>query len=489
MNALIGYTGFVGSNLIEHLDEKTTKYYNSKNIEEIKNETFDTVYCCGLYAEKWKINQSPMDDLNSIEKLQNLLKTISCKTFVLISTVDVFDSNLIQTEDDLVVSLNSYAEHSYGKHRFQMEQFCKKVYSNTYIFRLPALFGKGMKKNALYDMLNSNNLHLLNSDSKFQWYNVSWLYDDIEFFINKNIHEVNFVLEPISLNLIQKLFLPNIKLNNDCDKKVSYNLLSKYFKQKRSLDELLLSMKEFIKNYKKNTNLLVSELAWPKEYDYLMETFLSLNNINDLEAVPSKRNWDLSSYKSVYSIQSLLYNSSINIFKEQEEFISTISRILDQNSSVKVLIFGSPKNRVYNNEECITMFKRIGELCSHKNVFFCIEHNSSKYDCNWNTTFKDVYEFVKSVNHPNIKVNLDIGNLIMEDESLLESFDIEYVKHIQISFPYLSYYDNKYNDYILNILKSIKLMNYQNKISLEMKYTNKLPFKEISSFIELMNQV
>jgi hypothetical protein len=489
MNALIGHTGFIGSNLIEHLDEKTTKYYNSKNIEEIKNENFDTVYCCGLYAEKWKINQNPIDDLSSIKNLQNLLKTISCKTFILISTVDIFNCDIIQNEDDLAIRINSYAQHSYGKHRFEMEQFCKTQFSNTYIFRLPALFGKGLKKNALFDMLNNNNVHLLCSHWKFQWYNVSWLYEDMMYFINKNIREVNFVLESISLKLIQTLFLPNVKLNNDYDKKVNYKLISKYFKQKRNLDELLISMKEFIENYKKNTNLLVSELAWPKEYDFLMETFLRLNNIDDLEAVPSKRNYDLSSYKSIYSMQSLLYNNNINIFKQQEEFINIINSILEKNSDVKVLIFGSPKNRTYNNEECITMFKIIADLCSNKNVVFCIEHNSSKYDCNWMTTFKDVYEFVKTINHPNIKVNLDIGNLIMEDEILEESFDIDYIGHIQLSFPYLSYYDDKYNNFILQILKRIKSMNYQKKISLEMKYSNKLPFKQINSFIELMNQV
>jgi len=490
MNALIGYSGFIGGTLIEYLDEKNTEYYNSSNIEYIRDKSFDTVYCSGLYAEKWKINKNPEDDLISIKSLQDALQTVKCKTFVLISTVDIFDCEIGQMEDDLAVSINTFATHPYGKHRYQMEQWCKKTFENCFILRLPALFGKGLKKNALYDMLNLNNIDLLRSHWRFQWYNLDWLYNDIQYCILNNINEINCVLEPITLELIQTLFFPQIVLKNHTDKVVNYKLQSKYFKERHTLDELLISMKEFIEQYGKK-NILVSELAWPKYYDFLMEKFLSMNNIHSLEAVPSKNNWDITLYKSIYSIQSLLFNNPINIFQEQNEFIEIIKDILEKivNTDTKVLVFGSPKNRYYNNEEYMGLFHTIGDICSKQDIIFCVEHNSSKYDCNWMTRFNDTYNFVKELNHPNIKVNLDLGNLIMENERLPEFFDISYIGHVQISFPYLSYWDNSYNPFILETLQQIKRLGYNKMISLEMKFNDILPFKDINKFIKLMNQV
>tara|TARA_B100000315_G_scaffold129586_1_gene119223 strand:+ start:261 stop:470 length:210 start_codon:yes stop_codon:yes gene_type:complete len=47
-NALIGYSGFVGSNIKTKFD--FTKLYNSSNIEDIEYLEFDTVVCAGSYG-------------------------------------------------------------------------------------------------------------------------------------------------------------------------------------------------------------------------------------------------------------------------------------------------------------------------------------------------------------------------------------------------------------------------------------------------------
>ena len=51
-NAIIGYTGFVGSNLLKFY--KFDYFYNSKNFEDAKNKSFDTIFFCGVPAVKWK---------------------------------------------------------------------------------------------------------------------------------------------------------------------------------------------------------------------------------------------------------------------------------------------------------------------------------------------------------------------------------------------------------------------------------------------------
>ena len=58
--ALIGYTGFVGSNLARQLRFDAT--YNTSNIESIAGEEFDLLVCAGVRAEKWIANANPDAD-------------------------------------------------------------------------------------------------------------------------------------------------------------------------------------------------------------------------------------------------------------------------------------------------------------------------------------------------------------------------------------------------------------------------------------------
>ena len=87
-SALIGFSGFVGSTLLKQT--QFSKLYRSTNIHEIENQEFDLVVCAGAPAQKWIANRDPCVDKSKIDKLINHLRTIKCKTFILISTVDVF---------------------------------------------------------------------------------------------------------------------------------------------------------------------------------------------------------------------------------------------------------------------------------------------------------------------------------------------------------------------------------------------------------------
>ena len=49
--ALIGYTGFIGSNLLDF--NKEIRKFNSKNIHKIKNKEFDIVICAGTSSKIW----------------------------------------------------------------------------------------------------------------------------------------------------------------------------------------------------------------------------------------------------------------------------------------------------------------------------------------------------------------------------------------------------------------------------------------------------
>ena len=65
--ALIGYTGFVGSNLLSQ--QTFNDCYNSMNISEIQNKNYEQVFCAGVSATKWIANRDPINDRINIQSL------------------------------------------------------------------------------------------------------------------------------------------------------------------------------------------------------------------------------------------------------------------------------------------------------------------------------------------------------------------------------------------------------------------------------------
>ena len=148
-SCLIGYTGFVGSNLDQQYS--FTDRYNSKNIAEIAGKTYDLCICAGVKAQKWVANQQPEHDLSEIKALINHLKSAKIKQFVLISTIDVYPYP-IQVDEDSVIDRNQH--HAYGLNRLYLEEWVAKYYEKHLIIRLPGLFGYNIKKNFIYDIMH-----------------------------------------------------------------------------------------------------------------------------------------------------------------------------------------------------------------------------------------------------------------------------------------------------------------------------------------------
>ena len=106
--ALIGYTGFVGSNLLRQMSFKDL--YHSKNIEELGGKSYDLLVCAGAPAEKWKANQDPGKDLENIRRLMDCLGRAKARKIILISTVDVYPVPCGVDEDSRIdpVLANAY---------------------------------------------------------------------------------------------------------------------------------------------------------------------------------------------------------------------------------------------------------------------------------------------------------------------------------------------------------------------------------------------
>lgn len=149
MNALVGYTGFVGSNIYAKGDFDSV--YHSADIKDAYGTEPDLLVYAGLRAEKYLANHAPEKDMEQILRAEENIEKINPKKLVLISTIDVFKEPKGVDETSPIETKNL---HAYGYNRYQLELWVRERYPDALIIRLPGLFGKNIKKNFIYDLIN-----------------------------------------------------------------------------------------------------------------------------------------------------------------------------------------------------------------------------------------------------------------------------------------------------------------------------------------------
>lgn len=275
-DALVGYTGFVGSNIVAK--HKFADLYNSKNIEEAYGSNPDLLVYAGIPAQKFIANSRPAEDMVTIEKAIENIKKINPKKLVLISTIDVYENPIDVDEEENIVP----SSEGYGRNRLYLENWVKDNIEDYHIVRLPALFGQNIKKNFIYDIihvipsmlkeekfkeLSDKNpilkefykkedngfykcrdlektekinlkrtfrdlgftaLNFTDSRSSFQFYNLANLWKNIETIIDKDIKVMNLATEPVSANEIYR-YIYGREFENELNGKVStYDFKTKY---------------------------------------------------------------------------------------------------------------------------------------------------------------------------------------------------------------------------------------------------------------------
>ena len=149
MNILVGYNGFVGSNILRQMN--FDYLYNSKNINDAFNTKPDLCIYAGVKSMKFYANKNPIEDYNHILETIENIKKINPKRLILISTIDVFD---ILEKVDEKHQIKDENLQPYGKNRRILEKWVEENIESYNIVRLPALYGNGLKKNFLFDLMN-----------------------------------------------------------------------------------------------------------------------------------------------------------------------------------------------------------------------------------------------------------------------------------------------------------------------------------------------
>ena len=193
-DALIGFTGYVGSTLVRQRQFEAR--FNSANIAQVEGRSFDIVVCAGAAAQKWVANRDPESDREKIATLIRHLETIKCKTFVLVSTVDVF-ANPFGVDETAPV--DNAELHPYGRHRRMLERFVEERFPDRLVVRLPGLVGPGLRKNVIYDFHHRNNLGAIDARSVFQFYPMVNLWHDLAIGIQARLRLLHLTAEPIGV--------------------------------------------------------------------------------------------------------------------------------------------------------------------------------------------------------------------------------------------------------------------------------------------------
>lgn len=220
--ALIGHTGFVGSNVAAQT--RFDDCFNSHNIEEMAGKDYDLVVCCGARAEKWLANLHPEADRQGIERLTDVLDQVRAKQMILISTVDVFQSP-INVDESSSVTLDGLGP--YGKHRFELEQFVRSRFE-TLVVRLPGLFGPGLKKNIIYDFLHDNSVDKIHHAACYQFYDTTRLWRDIQVALKAQLELVHFATEPVSVGDVARVAFNREFTNAPNNNPARYDFRTRY---------------------------------------------------------------------------------------------------------------------------------------------------------------------------------------------------------------------------------------------------------------------
>lgn len=222
-SCLIGHTGFIGGNLAHQAT--FTDSYNSTNIAEIEGREFDLLVCSGVTATKWWANQNAVEDRTRIAGLLSHLRHVKAKRVFVISTVDVYP---VTRGVDESFDCHSVPNHAYGENRLYFEDAMTAHFPDAMICRIGGVFGPGLKKNLIYDLLHDNGVEKINLDSSFQFYNVNHVWTDLQQMEQRGLRLVNFLTEPVTMREVVQAAFPGKAVGSEPAPLAAYDVHTRH---------------------------------------------------------------------------------------------------------------------------------------------------------------------------------------------------------------------------------------------------------------------
>ena len=168
---ILGGNGFVGSayaRLLASLGVEHT-LITRDNYAALIGAECDVLINANGNSKKFLANRDPKAEFEaSVSSVVASLADFKAAKYVYLSTGDVYPqqhSPEVTREDQ---ALDTRAMSRYGLHKYLAEQYVRAAHPNWLVFRMGGFVGPGMKKNAIFDILNGPQIWLA-PDSELQF--------------------------------------------------------------------------------------------------------------------------------------------------------------------------------------------------------------------------------------------------------------------------------------------------------------------------------
>lgn len=219
---LVGGTGFVGGTIARQ--RRVDRAYHRPNVHEVRGQRFDRLYLAGAPAQKWVANENPQGDVAALAAQVEHLRHVEADLVVLISTVDVYPAPVGITEST-PLHLDDHPQ-AYGRNRLWFEGAVRGLFPHALVVRLPGLFGTGLRKNLVYDLLHERE-EFAHCDSVFQFYDLARLCDDVDTALGAGLELVNLATEPVSARDVANTVF-NRELVNEVGAPAQYDMRTEH---------------------------------------------------------------------------------------------------------------------------------------------------------------------------------------------------------------------------------------------------------------------
>jgi len=169
----------------------------------------------------------------------------------------------------------------------------------------------------------------------------------------------------------------------------------------------------------------------------------------DAEIVAVRHLWRRRGF-AIHGMQALLFGTAgLNLFDDAEgamlRRLTAICRI-GGGLGASALTFGSPRQRDRSGRSddetasiAVDFFRRLGDAASTAGVIVCLEPNPAIYGCNFMVGTGETAGVVAAVDHPSVRLQLDVGALALNGEPVAETIarHAALIGHVHASEPQL----------------------------------------------------
>ena len=231
---VVGGNGFVGSSICSELKKKKTNFIKitRDNYSHYKNKEFRIIINAAMPSKRFWAKQNPeLDHEETVTKTKNILLDFKFKKIIHISSV----------------SARCQLNTVYGKNKKISEELVQKT-KDYLIVRFAAMYGKGLTKGVLMDMINNSKVYI-NGKSKYSFtdvsWNAKWIVDNLN--LKEKLVEIG-ATDYIELNQLAKLINSISEFDGEIDDQIILNKSYKFDSSMQVLSFIKQKKNEISKN-------------------------------------------------------------------------------------------------------------------------------------------------------------------------------------------------------------------------------------------------